>query len=384
MSFKSLLIFMVSLLMLGVTHSYADSNPEQSAKLLQRQSVLLSYDQFGVLAGEGVNPFFQITDGQSSDCDGDWFIVILKWFGTKECWKNNGSQIEIKEVGIINTFKPRKFFEKPTEIGDKELNLETATNYADLIRGRKIEKQRVADNADAQFYAARSTKDFPYLAEISCSYGNSSGWFPDRCMANGNFRTTIEVRSGQDYSMGQFLNLNIANSIGSNNGLVVLLGSTFSMKMQNASNTFTMNLKIIDRQTNNVVYQKSAGQFDYISASNNSISRSNPQDNSAQYEAEISCGYVHIFTCFMKQGGVYGSFNTTLEIRSGNFYKLYQYQDLMNSYDSLQVPLGSSFNINAQNSNNTFLLNIKIRDKTTKKVMFEKSAGQFDFIRIRN
>jgi len=384
MSFKSLLIFMVSLLMLGVTHSYADSNPEQSAKLLQRQSVLLSYDQFGVLAGEGVNPFFQITDGQSSDCDGDWFIVILKWFGTKECWKNNGSQIEIKEVGIINTFKPRKFFEKPTEIGDKELNLETATNYADLIRGRKIEKQRVADNADAQFYAARSTKDFPYLAEISCSYGNSSGWFPDRCMANGNFRTTIEVRSGQDYSMGQFLNLNIANSIGSNNGLVVLLGSTFSMKMQNASNTFTMNLKIIDRQTNNVVYQKSAGQFDYISASNNSISRSNPQDNSAQYEAEISCGYVHIFTCFMKQGGVYGSFNTTLEIRSGTFYKLYQYQDLINSGASLQVPLGSSFNINAQNSNNTFLLNIKIKDKATKKVVFEKSAGEFDYIRIKN
>ena len=384
MSFKSLLIFMVSLLMLGVTHSYADSNPEQNAKLSQRQSVLLSYDQFGVLAGEGVNPFFQITDGQSSDCDGDWFIVILKWFGTKECWKNNGSQIEIKEVGIINTFKPRKFFEKPTEIGDKELNLETATNYADLIRGRKIEKQRVADNADAQFYAARSTKDFPYLAEISCSYGNSSGWFPDRCMADGNFRTTIEVRSGQDYSMGQFLNLNIANSIGSNNGLVVLLGSTFSMKMQNASNTFTMNLKIIDRQTNNVVYQKSAGQFDYISASNNSISRSNPQDNSAQYEAEISCGYVHIFTCFMKQGGVYGSFNTTLEIRSGTFYKLYQYQDLIHSGDLLNVPLGSSFNINAQNSNNTFLLNIKIKDKTTKKVIFEKSAGQFDFIRIRN
>ena len=384
MSFKSLLIFMVSLLMLGVTHSYADSNPEQSAKLLQRQSVLLSYDQFGVLAGEGGNPFFQITDGQSSDCDGDWFIVILKWFGTKECWKNNGSQIEIKEVGIINTFKPRKFFEKPTEIGDKELNLETATNYADLIRGRKIEKQRVADNADAQFYAARSTKDFPYLAEISCSYGNSSGWFPDRCMADGNFRTTIEVRSGQDYSMGQFLNLNIANSVGSNNGLVVLLGSTFSMKMQNASNTFTMNLKIIDRQTNNVVYQKSAGQFDYISASNNSISRSNPQDNSAQYEAEISCGYVHIFTCFMKQGGVYGSFNTTLEIRSGTFYKLYQYQDLIHSGDLLNVPLGSSFNINAQNSNNTFLLNIKIKDKTTKKVIFEKSAGQFDFIRIRN
>jgi len=373
---------------LGSAPSYADSSPEQGSKPFQRQSVLLSYDQYGNIAGNGVNPFYQITDGQSSDCDGDWFIVERTWRETKGllpdlCWKDSGTQIEIKEAGIINTFKPRKVFDKPSEIGDRPLNLETASNYADLKRGRQIQKQRAADSLDAQFYAERPIKGFPYLAKISCTIGSNQ--LPMMaCMQKGNITTNIEVRSGQDYSMAQFTNLNIENSMSSNGGLTILLRPTFQMKMQNASNEMTMNLEILDRQTNEVVYKKSAGQFDYISASNNSVSRSNPQANSAQYEAEISCGYQPIFTCFMKQGGVYGSFNTTLEIRSGSFYKLYQYQDLINSGALMNVPLGGSFIINAQNSNNTFLLNIKIKDKTTKKVIFEKSAGQFDFIRIRN
>jgi ribosomal protein S21 len=388
MSLKALLIFMASSVILGIPPSYADSSYELGKKPYQRQSVLLSYDQYGNIAGEGVNPFYQITDGQSADCDGDWFIVERTWAATKGvlpdlCWKNNGSQIEIKEAGIINTFKPRKFFEKPSEIGDRELSLESATNYAEFKRGRKIEKQRASDNSDAQFYAERPIKDFPYLAKISCTLGSNQ--LPMMaCMQRGNMTTNIEIRSGQDYSMAQFTNLNIANSMGSNGGLTVLLRPTFQIKMQNASNEMTMNLEILDRQSNAVAYKKSAGQFDYISASNNLISRSNPQVNSEQYEAEISCGNQPVFTCFMRQGGIYGSFNTTLEIRSGNFYRLYQYQDLINSGALMNVPLGSSFNINAQNSNNTFLLNIKIKDKTTKKVIFEKSAGQFDFIRIRN
>ena len=258
------------------------------------------------------------------------------------------------------------------------------TNQQAFERKRNLEQQLSMDERKS-FFAKKPISQFPYQGDITCTYGSNQ--LPVMaCMQNGNITTNIEVRNGEEYSMAQFTRLDIANSIGSGNGIAIALRPNFQIKMQNASSEMTMNLKIIDRQTNAVVYQKSAGQFDYISTRNSSISRSSPPStiNSGAYEAEISCGYVHIFTCFMKQGGVYGSFNTTLEIRSGTFYRLYQYQDLINSGDLLNVPLGSSFVINAQNSNNTFLLNIKIRDKTTKKVMFEKSAGQFDFIRIRN
>ena len=266
----------------------------------------------------------------------------------------------------------------------RRVDLYAPDNYQ--LRNRQIQKEREDfEVSKKNFIEKKPISQFPYQGDITCTYGSNQ--LPVMaCMQKGNITTNIEVRNGEEYSMAQFTRLDIANSIGSGNGIAIALRPNFQIKMQNASSEMTMNLKIIDRQTNTVIYQKSAGQFDYISASNSSISRSSPPStiNSGAYEAEINCGYQPIFICFMKQGGVYGSFNTTLEIRSGNFYKLYQYQDLMNSGASLQVPLGSSFNINAQNSNNTFLLNIKIRDKTTKKVMFEKSAGQFDFIRIRN
>ena len=258
------------------------------------------------------------------------------------------------------------------------------TDQQEFERKRNLEQQLSMDERKS-FFAKKPINQFPYQAEITCTYGSNQ--LPVMaCMQKGNITTNIEVKNGDEYSMGQFTRLDIANSVGSGEGIAIALRPNFQIKMQNASSEMTMNLKITDRQSNSVVYQKSAGQFDYISANNNSISRSSQSSNSnsSAYEVEISCGYQPIFICFMKQGGVYGSFNTTLEIRSGNFYKLYQYQDLMNSGALMNVPLGSSFIINAQNSNNTFLLNIKIKDKTTKKVMFEKSAGQFDFIRIRN
>ena len=342
-------------------------------------------ETFSNLMGGG-SYTYEITDQKSDDCNGEWFVGRLIWTGLQKtdnlCWRNSGSNLEVKKIGF---FEKSVYLPKPVEIGDKDLTAETADLFYQKKNEQKVQDQRINDDKDRQFFAGRPIKEFPYQAKISCSYGSNQ--LPlMACMQNGNLTTNIEVRSGQDYSMAQFTNLNIANSMGSNGGLTVLLRPTFQIKMQNASKEMTMNLEILDRQSNAVAYKKSAGQFDYISANNNSISRSSQpsNSNSSAYEAEISCGYQPIFICFMKQGGVYGSFNTTLEIRSGNFYKLYQYQDLMNSGALMNVPLGSSFIINAQNSNNTFLLNIKIKDKTTKKVMFEKSAGQFDFIRIRN
>ena len=342
-------------------------------------------ETFSNLMGGG-SYTYEITDQKSDECNGEWFVGRLIWTGLQKtdnlCWRNSGSNLEVKKIGF---FEKSVYLPKPVEIGDKDLTGETADLFYQKKNEGKVQDQRINDDMDRQFFAGRPIKEFPYQAKMSCSYGSNQ--LPlMACMQNGNLTTNIEVRSGQDYSMAQFTNLNIANSIGSKDGLVVLLRPNFQIKMQNASREMTMSMKIIDRQTNSVVYQKSAGQFDYISASNNLISKSSPPVvvNAGVYEAEISCSYQPVFICFMAQGGIYAASNTTMEIKSGNFYKLYQYQDLMNSGALLQVPLGGSFLINAQNSNNTFLLNVKIRDKVTKKVIFEKSAGQYDYIRIKN
>ena len=263
----------------------------------------------------------------------------------------------------------------------KRVELYAPNDYQ--LRNRQIQKDREDfDVAKKNFIAKKPIGQFPYEGDISCTYGNNQ--LPVMaCMQIGNITTNIEVRNGDEYSMAQFTRLDIANSIGSGNGIAIALRPNFQIKMQNASNEMTMNLKIIDRQTNGVVYQKSAGQFDYITATNNSITRSAIQGkaDSSVYEAEITCGQMLLVGQCLYGAGDY---KTTIEIRSGNFYKLYQYTELMNT-PFLRVPLGSSFTIKAQNANNpNFLLTVKIKDKKTGKVLYEKSAGQFDYINIKN
>jgi len=330
---------------------------------------------------------YEITDEKSEDCTGEWFVGRLIWVGLQKtenlCWRNDGKNIEVKKVGF---FEKSVYLPKPMEIGAQDLNKETAALFYKAKQERKEETELIAQDKKQQFYDKRPIKEFPYQAEISCTYGG--GYLPlVVCMQKGNLTTNIEVRSGQDYSMVQFMNLDIANSISSNNKLVVLLRSKFQIKMQNAGSVETMDLKIVDRQSNGVVYQKSAGLFDYISATNNSISKTIPQKGEAisPFIAEISCDvYQPVFLCFMGQGGGAGSYNTTLEIRSGSNYKLYQYQDLVKAGTMFNVPLSDTFVINAQNSNSFMILNIKIKEKKTEKILYQKSAGQYDFIRIKN
>ncbi len=286
------------------------------------------------------------------------------------------------------------YLQYPGDSGDSAVGWVSDKDMPELKARQESDKsQTIKNDKDKldRFYSDRPIKDFPYLAEISCGYGNASKGSPFMCMTYRSINTQIEVRNGEEYSMVQVPNLNIPNSIYAENGILVLLRPTFSMRMQNASDTFTMNLKIIDRRNNALAYQKSAGQYDYIRANNNllSIQKSEPTPQEANNQntpfiAEISCGNQPIFSCFMGQGGRAGSYNTNLEVRSGDEYKLYQYQELMRKGQLFNLPLRSAFSIRAQNANNNLILNIKILDKKSGKVLFEKSAGQYDYIYIKN
>lgn len=80
-------------------------------------------------------------------------------------------------------------------------------------------------------------------------------------------------------------------------------------------------------------------------------------------------------------------FATTFELQNGSFYKMYQYIDLDQAgYGNyiLMIPLENSFKITTQNSNNYALLNLKIKDSSTGKIIFEKSAGYYGIISVKN
>ncbi len=84
---------------------------------------------------------------------------------------------------------------------------------------------------------------------------------------------------------------------------------------------------------------------------------------------------------------MYGG-GTTFEIQNGDFYKMYQYHDLSKAGltidNVLHIPLEQSFKITTQNSDTYALLNLKIKDSSTGKIIFEKSVGHYGVISVRN
>ena len=112
---------------------------------------------------------------------------------------------------------------------------------------------------------------------------------------------------------------------------------------------------------------------------------------SGQYPfvAELSCAYsgqlANPNSCFYPS--MYGG-GTTFELQNGGFYKMYQYHDLSQAGltidNVLHIPLEQSFKITTQNSDTFALLNLKIKETSTGKIIFEQSVGYYRVISVKN
>ncbi len=103
------------------------------------------------------------------------------------------------------------------------------------------------------------------------------------------------------------------------------------------------------------------------------------------YEAIMSCDYqgthTNLVSCFA------GDVGTELEIRNGGNYRMYKSFELYQlgherPREGLVIPLGSNFEIKAQNSNDTLTLTLKIRETATGKFIFTKSAAKYGVISV--
>jgi hypothetical protein len=89
--------------------------------------------------------------------------------------------------------------------------------------------------------------------------------------------------------------------------------------------------------------------------------------------------------CFV---GSRNSAKTQLEIRTGQQYGMYQGWELNNvgteTRNGFVIPLRSNFSIVAQNSDDTLILNLVVRNTLTGNILFTKSASKYGVISIRN
>jgi hypothetical protein len=79
--------------------------------------------------------------------------------------------------------------------------------------------------------------------------------------------------------------------------------------------------------------------------------------------------------------------STELEIRNGTDYSMYKSFDLYRlgreqPGEGLIIPLNPTFEINAQNSSDSLTLRVKIRETSTGKGIYTKSAAQYGVIRV--
>lgn len=108
------------------------------------------------------------------------------------------------------------------------------------------------------------------------------------------------------------------------------------------------------------------------------------------YTATLLCsfsGQNYITQACFSGSSKYGA-DTELEIRNGSEYKLYKPYELHQlgntSGSGLQIPLRNRFEIKAQNSNDTLVLNLVIKNSATGEVVYQKSAGKYGVIRASN
>ena len=104
------------------------------------------------------------------------------------------------------------------------------------------------------------------------------------------------------------------------------------------------------------------------------------------YEAVLSCGFngqhINIAACF--SGSQYGV-DTELEINNGGAYKMYKPWELQQAGrevygQGVTISMKKNFLIKAQNTSDTLLLGLKIKEVSTGRVIYEKSVGRFGVV----
>jgi hypothetical protein len=79
---------------------------------------------------------------------------------------------------------------------------------------------------------------------------------------------------------------------------------------------------------------------------------------------------------------------TEVELRNGNEYRMYKIYDInqIGNWDGsdMQIDLRKNFEIKAQNANKNLILNLVVKDRSSGKILFQKSAAMFGVITVKN
>jgi regulator of protease activity HflC (stomatin/prohibitin superfamily) len=149
----------------------------------------------------------------------------------------------------------------------------TASEAATQAAKAEADAEESAAQAEAQQQAAAANDPFPYLAVVTCSF-NGMRTALLACFAGkqGSPDTNFELRNGKSYGLYQPYQI---EELGreADDGMEIPLARHFEITAQNAADSLILGIKIIDKHSHNVLFEKQVGQFDAIIASSNDLDR---------------------------------------------------------------------------------------------------------------
>lgn len=105
--------------------------------------------------------------------------------------------------------------------------------------------------------------------------------------------------------------------------------------------------------------------------------------------------FVAVFSCSIAQQKAplqacmsSGSVDTEIELKNGSDYRMYKIHDVASmgrwTGEEMIVDLRRSFEIKAQNADRTLVLNLVVKDRSSGRVLYQRSAAQFGVMRVAN
>ncbi len=132
-----------------------------------------------------------------------------------------------------------------------------AEEAAEAIAGRAAQ--------DAAAQASADEDPFPYTAVLSCGMNGFENINLMACMS-GRVGTEIELNNNGDYGLYKVYNLP-SDWQETDRGVEIPLAKSFSIKMQNSSESLIMGLRVFDNN-GNVLFEKQAARWGVITVSN--------------------------------------------------------------------------------------------------------------------
>ncbi len=131
------------------------------------------------------------------------------------------------------------------------------------------EQKEAEEEMETKNEIIRFNTEFPFYAVISCGIG--TGHINIMSCFSGS-RGALEIKNGDEYGLYKIMQISnkmIPNSENQKNGLVINLRKGFELEARSdGSNSMILGVKVFDRNSNKILFEKQVGNWDVIKVGN--------------------------------------------------------------------------------------------------------------------